>query len=499
MRKVINPQLELGSVPIEAIDINPQSRDDIPAVLKGIQFIYSSKDLRDRIFSLLKEELFRPQDGGQDAGEAKAVSGLDPNNGRPGMDLWAVLVLALVKQGLGCDFDRLAELASKHLDLRQMLGIGSMELKEFTSRTVARNVQLLTPELLRKVNREVVKAGQRLAGWQEGEELTARCDSFVVETNVDYPTDYWLLRNALVAALLAVVTACETAGVSGCRQHKHWKSKVELAYRQLRVAYKRKNKKKEVKRLLSAGAKLLKRLKKLRPQLEGSEVDEGQLGEIDRLLELAYRLKDQVRRRLLKGEQIPHAEKVFSIHAEHTRWISKGKAGQPVELGVPVVIVESKEGFVLGWKNLWKEVDVEVTVQVMEDMKKEWPDLEGCSFDKGFSSIANILALGGVLGKPALPKKGKLSKADKERESEKWFKEARREHSAVESAINNLEQRGLDRVLEQGKEGFRRVVARSILAANVHRMGLLLQRAARAAAKERRDLDRGGGRLRKAA
>ncbi len=439
------------------------------------------------------------------------------------MDLWAVLVLALVKQGLGCDFDRLAELASKHLDLRKMLGIGSMELKEFTSRTVVRNVQLLTPELLRKVNREVVKAGQRLAGWQEGEDLTARCDSFVVETNVDYPTDYWLLRNALVAVLLAVVTACETAGVSGCRQHKHWKSKVELAYRQLRVAYKRKNKKKEVKRLLSAGAKLLKRLKKLRPQLEGSEVDEGQLGEIDRLLDLAYRLKDQVRRRLLKGEQIPHAEKVFSIHAEHTRWISKGKAGQPVELGVPVVIVESKEGFVLGWKNLWKEVDVEVTVQVMEDMKKEWPDLEGCSFDKGFSSIANILAsgapslprpslhtagfssianilaLGGVLSKPALPKKGKLSKADKEREREKWFKEARREHSAVESAINNLEQRGLDRVREKGKEGFRRVVARSMLAANVHRMGLLLQRAARAAAKERRDLDRGGGRLRKAA
>ncbi len=315
MRKVINPQLELGSVPIEAIDINPQSRDDIPAVLKGIQFIYSSKELRERIFSLLKEELFRPQDGGQDAGEAKAVSGLDPNNGRPGMDLWAVLVLALVKQGLGCDFDRLAELASKHLDLRQMLGIGLMELKEFTSRTVARNVQLLTPELLRKVNREVVKAGQRLAGWQEGEELTARCDSFTVETNVDYPTDYWLLRNALVLALLAVVTACETAGVSGCRQHKHWKSKVELAFRQLRVAYKRKNKKKEVKRLLSAGAKLLKRLKKMRPQLEGSEVDEGQLGEIDRLLELAYRLKDQVRRRLLKGEKIPHAEKVFSIHA----------------------------------------------------------------------------------------------------------------------------------------------------------------------------------------
>ncbi len=79
---------------------------------------------------------------------------------------------------------------------------------------------------------------------------------------------------------------------------------------------------------------------------------------------------------------------------------------------MPVVIVESKEGFVLDWKILWEEQDVEVTVEVMEDLKQEWPELEGCSFDQGFSSIAKILALGGVLSKPALPKRGKLSKAD---------------------------------------------------------------------------------------
>ncbi len=164
MRKVINPQMELGSKPIEAIEFNPRSRDDIPAVLKGIQYVYSNKALRERIFSLLKEELFRKQGGEEDAGAASEKSGLDPNNGRPGMDLWTVLVLALVKQGLGCSFDRLAELASQHMDLRRMLGIGWMESPEFTSRTVARNVQLLTPELLRKINREVLKAGQRLAG-----------------------------------------------------------------------------------------------------------------------------------------------------------------------------------------------------------------------------------------------------------------------------------------------------------------------------------------------
>ena len=52
--------------------------------------------------------------------------------------------------------------------------------------------------------------------------------------------------------------------------------------------------------------------------------------------------------------------------------------------------------------------------------------------------------------------------------------------------------------ITQMKEGFRSVVARSILAANVHRMDLLTQRAARADATKCRDLQRGVGRWIKA-
>ena len=40
----------------------------------------------------------------------------------------------------------------------------------------------------------------------------------------------------------------------------------------------------------------------------------------------ALRQIDQVERRLVRGETIPHEEKVFSIFEEHTRWVSKGKA-----------------------------------------------------------------------------------------------------------------------------------------------------------------------------
>ena len=49
-------------------------------------------------------------------------------------------------------------------------------------------------------------------------------------------------------------------------------------------------------------------------------------------------------------------------------------------------------------------------------------------------------------------------------------------HPAIESAINGLEHRGLDRVRSHGADGFARTVALSVLAANLHRIGLILQK-----------------------
>ena len=52
--------------------------------------------------------------------------------------------------------------------------------------------------------------------------------------------------------------------------------------------------------------------------------------------------REQFPCQVLKGEAIAHDEKVFSIFEEHTRWVSKGKAGCAVELGVPVCVVEDQ-------------------------------------------------------------------------------------------------------------------------------------------------------------
>ena len=192
----------------------------------------------------------------------------------------------------------------------------------------------------------------------------------------------------------------------------------------------------------------------------------------------AVRQIDQIDRRLLKGETIPQNEKVFSIFEPHTRWISKGKAGRPVELGVPVGITEDQYQFILHSEIMWIGSDVDFAVPLVEITKELFPDFCAASFDRGFHSPANRTRLDEVLVDNVLPKKGRLSKADREREQGETFVAMRRRHPAVESAINNLEHRGLDCVRSKGRKGFARSVALAVVALNVHRLGRVLRQQA---------------------
>ena len=57
MREVQRRQFHLGQAAIGQIWIDPKSRDDIPAVLKGLQHIWGEEALRARLFALLDEHI----------------------------------------------------------------------------------------------------------------------------------------------------------------------------------------------------------------------------------------------------------------------------------------------------------------------------------------------------------------------------------------------------------------------------------------------------------
>ena len=57
MRQTRKSQLALGEARIEDIKLDHKSRDDIPAVLLGLQHLYSHEETREKLFSLLEEHI----------------------------------------------------------------------------------------------------------------------------------------------------------------------------------------------------------------------------------------------------------------------------------------------------------------------------------------------------------------------------------------------------------------------------------------------------------
>ncbi len=478
MRQIIKPQLALGVVDIAAMHLDPRSRDDIPRLLRGLQYIYTQPQVREEVFTLLRDVV--PLDA---AGQPVSV-----DTGRPGMSQWQILVLGVLRLGLNADYDRIQELANQHLTIRQMLGHSDFaDDKSWGVQTLKDNLRLFTPELLERINAVVVTAGHALVKKSPDEGLAVRSDSFVVETDVHYPTDTNLLYDAVRQVIATSAGLCADAGLSDWRQQAYNVRCLKQAYRRTQQV-KRSRAQDEAKRAareveirqaheayLALAENFLARARVTRWSLHQMDyLPAAAFTALDDDLAHAERQIDQVRRRVLLGERIPHAEKVFSIFEPHTEWISKGKAGVPVELGLRVLVNEDQYGFILSHRVMVRETDDQVAVPVVEDLARRFPNLHSISLDKGFHSPANQKQLAELVPLPVLPKKGKCNATEARREADPAFRRLRRRHSAVESAINALEAHGLDRCPDHGLDGFKRYVALAVVGRNLHRLGALL-------------------------
>ena len=137
-----------GEASIAEIQLDPTSRDDIPQLLRGLQHLYMTDALRKAVFQIL---------------DRMQPSEIDRNTGRPGMVLWRILVMGVLRLNLNWDYDRLCEMVNEHRTIRQMLGHGLEDDRErYHVQTLKDNVSLLTPEIVDRINQVVVQAGHLL-------------------------------------------------------------------------------------------------------------------------------------------------------------------------------------------------------------------------------------------------------------------------------------------------------------------------------------------------
>jgi hypothetical protein len=329
-----------------------------------------------------------------------------------------------------------------------------------------------------------------------------------VETDVHYPTDINLLWDAIRKVIELSARECDELCITEWRQSRHILMKIKKLFNRVRTL-KRSNSKDEKKKakreklIIEAHQEYIDLAEQYikRARMGITILNEMGIGNIARIMVIehfighAERQIDQIRRRVIKGEKIPHNEKIFSIFEEHTEWISKGKAGVSQELGLKVCILEDQYGFILHHYVMENQTDDQIAVEMVVEAKRKFAILSTCSFDRGFHSPKNQEDLQQLLDHVVLPRKGKLSLKAKAIEHSEDFIKSRCKHSAVESAINALENHALDRCPDHSIIGFKRYVALAVLARNIQILGAKIQKKARKRLRQRDGVARNPYRL----
>ena len=220
MRKAFDRQRRLDCPSVGNVPLNLDCRNETIPILRALQHIYSTPKVRDAILGAIARDV---------NGQSKATLG------RPGLSYWEILVLAGARLGCGYDYDQLQDLAENHRALRQVMVIGDWESEEkdkqrFDWRRIESNMNLLRPGTIEEISQAIIREGHRLEP-QAAE--TVRGDSFVVQTNIHYPTDSRLIADGLRKVLGLAVMLAGMFGLIGWRQHKHLYRKARKLVRRI--------------------------------------------------------------------------------------------------------------------------------------------------------------------------------------------------------------------------------------------------------------------------
>ncbi len=465
MRLRFTQQLEIGQLLIEDTIIRCKSKNALDELLVSLKAIYCHKEYNNEIFCLLE----------------KHINSNKKKTGRKGMNLWTIFVFAQVRLCMNTSYDTLHNLANNHLTLRQIAGIemdAGYKRIEFEYQNIYDNVSKLSDELITEINEVILRFGHSEVFKKKDETaLRLKTDSFVVESNVHFPTDYNLLWDSARKCLNTVSNLLEKHNtIKGWRKLHNWHYELKGLMRELGKASGSGGKGKHD-RVTNAARKYLTKAKSLLQKLNNGLLvfPHDDMEDISLIIALEYFmvLMDKhinlVERRILKGETIPHSEKMFSIFETYTQWIKKGKMRPNVELGKKLSITTDQFDLIVDYK-LHDEQDRDIVIELADRLLAKY-NIFSWSFDKGYWRKENKELLQLEIPNVIIPKLGKRNKVEEAEESSRKFKRLKNKHSAIESNINELENRGLDRCPDRGIQHYKRYIGLGISAYNLKKIG----------------------------
>lgn len=467
MRKRFEQQLTIGRLLIQDAKIPTAKRSGaLPGLCAALKEIFVTPKWNEMVFEILE----------------KVILSDKQQTGRPGMDLWQIFVLSQVRLCQNISYDDLHYIANYDILIRQIMGIESKidyPKQEIKYQNIIDNVSLLDDETVKELNAIIVEFGHEVFKKKEDTALRLKTDSFVVESNVHFPTDYNLLWDSARKSIDMVSKLQGKYNLPGWRKIHNWRISLKNNMRSLGRASasggkgKQERVKSTTKAYLVKAKALLKKLEKSKDDFPQKDIaDILIVMELERFMELLQKHIDLLERRVIKGEDIPHNEKLFSIFEEYTEWITKGKMRPNVELGKKTTITTDQFNLIVDYQIMEHQSDSEIVPELKERLADKFR-IATWSFDKGFWHKDNKVLLSVVVeGTLVLPKKGKCNKEEAEEQHKSIFKKLRNKHSAIESNINELEHRGLNRCPDRGFHNFKRYIGLAVSTYNLRRIGI---------------------------
>src|ERR1700723_1298013 len=413
--------------------------------------------------------------------------------GRSGMTPQQILRSLVLMRVKNWDYRELRERIADGLTLRQFTDFYCDPVPKHDA--FNRGFNRLTPQTLKAINDMVVQAAVVL-GLEDGAKL--RVDTTVVDTDIHHPTDNTLLWDVVrvVTRLVGrLAKALELRRIAGFRDRR--RSARRRMYEIQRMTTRQRqgvgSRQTATYRALidiaeeavaSARTALDNTAKLLGKDPFAAMTIDAIRDEIAHYCGLGERVIDQARRRVLDGEQVPNAEKIYSIFEPHTDLIKRGKVRTPVEFGHKEFLAESAKGLITQYEvlkgNPVDEVHVAPSLRRHRHVFRRAPALYGA--DRGFFSENNLaVCVRGGVATVSIPQRGG-SKTPQRRDHERSaaFKRGQRFRAGIEGRISVLMRgRGMKRCRAEGAERFALFVAAAVLANNLMIIGELLTKRSR--------------------
>jgi IS5 family transposase len=409
-----------------------------------------------------------------------------PDTGRKGLTAQQVLRSLILMRVKNWDYRELRERIADGLTLRRFTDFNAQPVPKHHA--FHRAFIRITPQTLRLINDLVIKAAVAM-GLEDGGKL--RVDTTVVQTDIHHPTDNTLLWDVVrvVTRLVGQLATAIERPIKGFRNRTRAARRRMLAIQRMTTRQREAQQRSKYRELIGIAEEVVKRargaLRQTRKVRDKDPLSELAIEELRRQIEhycgLGERVIDQSRRRVLQGEQVPNAEKIYSIFEPHTDLIKRGKVRTPVEFGHKVFLAESAQGLITQYEvlngNPSDEDHVEPSLSRHQATFGSAPQLYGS--DRGFFSEKNVTACerSGV-DVVCIPQRGGTKSAERAAyEKSPEFKKGQRFRAGVEGRISVLFRgRGMKRCLAEGRERFELLVGAAVFVNNLLIITSLLKR-----------------------